>query len=128
MKICKQIISVFIALLVLLTTVGFTINQHYCGGKLAGTSVYTAAQCGCGDSKMDDDCCQNESEFYQFVEDYMPSVADQKENLDAVTASIKYVVLNELYNAFDSQSSNYLYYKPPLLERDIPVLTQSFLI
>lgn len=128
MKICKQIISVFIALLVLLTTVGFTINQHYCGGKLAGTSVYTVAQCGCGDSKMDDDCCQNESEFYQFVEDYAPSVVDQKVNQKAITAAVKYVVLNELYSALDFQSSNYLYYKPPLLDRNIPVLNQSFLI
>jgi hypothetical protein len=38
---CKRVIGFFLALLILVSNVGFAFTMHYCGGKVASVSVQT---------------------------------------------------------------------------------------
>jgi len=84
MKIFKEIGTLFLAGLILLTSSGFTINQHFCMGKLkeisinsepAGCMMKTGISCSLKTeipSTPEGDCCQDkidiiDSDEYQKV-------------------------------------------------------------
>lgn len=72
-----QLISYLLALLVLLSTTGVTVNRHYCRSELKHTTLYqepaschedTAFECPfhCqAKEKQDKDCCNNKSSFHK---------------------------------------------------------------
>lgn len=74
-----------------------------------------------------DGCCHSEREFFQLDDDF--SVAPVQ-TLSLSTASIISVFVYHL--SFDFNEGDklvaYLNYKPPIPDKDIPVLVQSFLI
>ena len=60
-----------IALLIIYTTVicGFTVNMHYCGGKLASVDLTISSEehpCACGSKAMKKGCCKNKSVHFQY--------------------------------------------------------------
>jgi len=60
-----------IALLIIYTTVicGFTVNMHYCGGKLASVDLSMSSEehpCACGSKAMKKGCCKNKSVHFQY--------------------------------------------------------------
>ncbi len=65
----KKASHIILSLLLLITTIGFAIYKHYCGGNLVSTSIFTEAK-SCCDL---DDCCKNESEVFQLNEDFSPT-------------------------------------------------------
>ncbi len=124
----RKIASVFLSVVILLVTAGFTINKHYCGGKLRSSQIYTVMdhKTCCGGAEMPEGCCRDEVEFYQLDEDFnLPATVM---NPNFVIVFIKYFILDELFGSLDSHTAKYLNYRPPLIELDIPVLVQSFLI
>ena len=60
---------IFLSLLLLISTAGFVISKHYCGGELVSTSFFGEAK-SCCDSG---DCCHNESITFQLHEDFSVS-------------------------------------------------------
>jgi len=122
----RKTIAISLIIILLVSTIGVTINKHYCGGKLADVSLFLEATCNCGDSEMSSDCCQLGSEHFQLDEDYSLSYFDFNIN-PSVTA-----VLSITYLDFSNETCfspvDFLNYKPPLIERNIPLLVQSFLI
>ncbi len=122
----KQVGTISLIVLLLVSTFGITVNKHYCGGHLSDVSLYFSATCGCGDSNMDSDCCQTNSDFVQLDEDYTVLTFDVNldDELIAEIANNYMDLLTESNNA----PTKYFQHKPPLIERDIPVLVQSFLL
>ena len=90
-------------------------------------SITGDAGCTCG--AMDDasNCCHSEREFFQLDDDF--SVAPVQ-TLSIYSASIISVFVYHLSLDFDESNKlvAYLNYKPPIPDKDIPVLIQSFLI
>jgi len=128
MKLIRKIASIFLSVIILLVTAGFTINKHYCGGKLRSTQLYTVmdSMTCCGVVEMPEGCCHDKVEFYQLDEDFnLPATVV---NHSVVIVIIKYFILDEMFGSLDSHTAKYLNYKPPLIKLDIPVLVQSFLI
>ena len=144
MKLFHQISSLFLAVLVLAGSTGFTVNKHYCQGELQKvTFTEKVKQCPMCTKKQelppchkhmdpstafsDEKCCQNETELLK-VEDYNKA---PKVNLEH-KISFEFIALAQIILldfSFDSTSqSEYLNYKPPLIAQDIPVLVQSFLL
>lgn len=119
--------SIFLASLVLVATSGVGITKHICGNRIASVSMTGDAGCTCG--AMDDasNCCHSERDFFQVDDDF--SVAPVQ-TLSLSAASIISVLVYQL--SFDFEESSrvvaYLNYKPPIPDKDIPVLIQSFLI
>jgi len=72
-------------------------------------------------------CCHTDREFFQLDDDF--SVAPVQ-TLSLSSASIISVLVYHLSLDFEENSAlvAYLNYKPPIPDKDIPVLIQSFLI
>lgn len=123
----KPIISILLASMVLVSTSGVGITKHFCGSRIASVSLFGDAGCSCGVMEDDSNCCHSEREFFQLDDDF--SVAPVQ-TLSLSSASIISVFVYHLSLDFDESNKlvAYLNYKPPIPDKDIPVLIQSFLI
>lgn len=122
----KKALSISLLILFVIATIGVTVSTHYCGGKLADTSVFSTASCDCGDKEMESNCCQNESEFFQIDEDFIIASSDIDFDL-----KFTFAFLSSFIDSFVTEkgnSSDSFIYKPPLLNPDILILVQSFLL
>ena len=139
------------ALLMLLSSTGFSMDVHYCQDQLKGISLFGKAKSchekqeappchqtkkSChhqedGISKADkDNCCHNETVVIEKSDlDATPTqkAASQDVQLDFVAAFMAVYVFNFNYSV-RADYQPYAQYKPPLPDRDIQVLYQTFLI
>lgn len=122
----KKALSISLLMLFITATVGVTVSKHFCGGKLADTSLFASATCGSCDKDMAGNCCQDESEFFQMDEDFVITSTDIDFDLK-FTFSFLSTFIDSFFTE-KNNSSDYLNYKPPLLNSDIPILVQSFLL
>jgi hypothetical protein len=138
MSFIRPIVSVFLAAVVLIASIGVTVNLHLCAGKIQSVALYAKAQ-PCEDVKMpchgkahhskQKGCCEEESIVLKGKE-----VNAEVRTPGQITPSFSLiaVILPVLYTIIEGNASTpiskYACYKPPLVERDINVLVQSFLI
>jgi len=67
----KKILTILIALLYTAITSGFTVNVHYCMGKLAAVKFIqsnSAACPKCGKKDGSNKCCRDEAKFFKMKE------------------------------------------------------------
>ncbi len=132
MKQFNNIATIFLAGLLMLSTVGVTLNKHYCMGRLKNVAVFEEAKSCAEKMGMEEDCpkncCDDESHELRIKE-------LNKATFDVdLTPDLKLVATITLFvHSLGAESSlietpDYTYYKPPLIEQDIPILVQSFLI
>lgn len=135
----RSIAAVFLASLVLIASIGVTVNLHICGGSVQSIALFVKAQpCkmdmpkSCHGSKAQTKrtgCCEEETILLKGKETTaeLNTVTELTPSFNLIS-----VILPVLYsiNEVDSFSASprYAHYKPPLVERDITVLVQSFLI
>ena len=132
-----NISSFCMALLVLLSTMSFTIESHYCGDVLVDSSIFGHVEtCGmevqqkpssseCNITKKD--CCSDE----QLIVDGQDNLKTSFDKLEKEQQIFVAVFLYSYINLFEgSQTSTPSFgdYSPPPLVRDIQVLDQTFLI
>lgn len=124
------------AIIVLCSTLSFSVHKHFCGPFLKDVSVIVPSH-GCGmetnDSKdackisVEKSCCNDVVELVKGQDDLKIAAPtfdlDQQQFLIAFTYS--YV---SLFSGDDLENPSFKAYSPPLVIRDIPVLHQSFLI
>ncbi|WCO01289.1 HYC_CC_PP family protein [Psychroserpens ponticola] len=136
-KIFYKISSFSMALLVLLSTVSFTIDSHYCGNTLVDSTIFGSAEtCGmevkekpstkeCDITKKD--CCSDE----QFIVDGQDNLKTSFDKLEKeqqlFVAAFIYTYIN-LFTESETENDTFRDYSPPPLVRDIQVLDQTFLI
>ncbi|WP_297794159.1 hypothetical protein [uncultured Eudoraea sp.] len=138
-EILRQIASFCMALMVLFSTLSFTVDMHYCGDLLVDYSFFEAAE-GCAmeanQSQMDHDnsfmemsmdCCTD-------LEIVMEGQDDLKISIDQLTfeqqifvTAFFYSYIN-LFKGVDKDTNSFNEYSPPPLIRDIQILDQTFLI
>jgi len=126
----KKVTSILLSFILVISTTGFTINKHFCGGHLVATQFFSTEEpesC-CDGMDMPAGCCHNESEYYQLDENFNLAKVSFETASNFVFTFIKHIVLNDLFASTDTYKVKYLHYKPPLLKPDIPVLIQSFLL
>ena len=127
----NTITSIFLSFLLLLSTTGFTINKHFCGGHMVAVQFFSTEEpesCCDGMDNMPAGCCHNETDYYQLDETFNLAKVSFEIAPNFVFTFIKHIVLNDLFTSTDTYKAKYLHYKPPLIELDIPVLIQSFLL
>ena len=139
-----------VALAILTTSVGFSIDMHYCQGNLKNISFIGDAQtcsnkaaqmkpnhcakkemschkqAGSSDVLSHDGCCSNNSVSVQLEEDFLTAsqiVVEHNQAQFLLAFVSSYLILESRYET----SIPYKNYKPPLLDKDISVLTQTFL-
>jgi len=137
MKTVRPIVSLFLAAIVLIASIGVTVNFHLCAGQVQSLALYIKAQ----PCKMDmpRTCQKHEQKRKGCCEEQSLVLKGKETNAEVKTATqltpsfnLIAIILPVLYSIIDLDSSvdtpQYAQYKPPLLEQDITVLVHSFLI
>lgn len=123
-----------LALIVLLSTVSFTVDKHFCGKMLVDTAVFSEAHtCGMemennGMSGMDEDsCCSDQKLLVEGQDELKRSFEDLDLQQQLFVTSFTYSYLN-LFEVLPGQAVPFEDYAPPLLVTDIQLLDQVFII
>ncbi|GAB3338570.1 hypothetical protein GCM10027429_23910 [Marivirga atlantica] len=126
----------------LVSNVGFSMNTHFCGGEAVETSFSIGLHNpDCGMADMDGDCkkepsseeqvnpkpcCENQHEVLQL---------DENANLQAFSVDVNPVFFVAFIHTYiqpvlftDQAFVHNTYYSPPIPDKDIQVLFQTFLI
>ena len=123
--------SIALALLVLISTVSFTIEKHFCGDVLVDVSMFAEAK-KCAMESMEmlqkKSCCKDEIEIIQGQDELKFSSFDDltyehQQFFAAFTCS--YI---NLFEGLPKQTIPHKDYSPPNLVADIQVLDQVFII
>ena len=133
----KQLLSFILSLVILITSMGFTVSSHTCGGRKVKTVVSIVnADVSCGmESKTNDcstqpqiknNCCQDDFQFIQNHEDYTQQITVFDFSTDFIVAFINSYI--ELFETEISELDFFTDHSPPPLIKNIPVIIQSFLI
>ena len=112
----KKFIHILIASLFLITTTGFTITKHYCGGNLVDVAINTAPESCCDTNEGG--CCTDESETFQLKENVTPV---QSIDLDQEFSFEIQVLVNDLFEVNIPEISLF----NSIFETDIPPPTLS---
>ena len=121
------------ALLVLFSTVSFTVEKHFCGNVLIDVSVFAKAE-KCGMEALEKEqetitkklCCKDEIEVIKGQDELKVSSINNltlQQQLFITTFTFTYINLLE---GLESQIVPHKDYSPPNLVADIQVLDQVF--
>ncbi|NQX81617.1 MAG: hypothetical protein HRT66_06455 [Flavobacteriaceae bacterium] len=136
-KISNKILSVTLALVVILSTMSFTINKHYCGDYLVDTAVFSDVKiCNmdkttasylkeCSMTKKD--CCSDTSEFIEGQTELKTPVFDLDLNQKVFLSSFVYSYIN-LFKGLSQSVIPFKNYSAPIIVKDIHVVDCVFLI
>lgn len=139
------------ALLVLLSATGFSVDVHYCQGQIKSFSLIGKAQ-SCHEKAAKKHCKSNKKSCHAAPSQTIEKKACQKNccsdkkveienndeakpiptteispvNAQFITAFVQVFLLE--YTDLNKRIIPYLHYIPPLLSKNIPVLIQSFLL
>lgn len=137
----NKLISVSMALVVLLSTLSFTIDMHYCGGVLVETAIFKKPK-GCGMemetgavkenrqgcSITKKGCCTDEHIVVDGQDELKLSTFDKLTlEQQAIVVSYFYSYIN-LFEGLENNLVPFKNYSPPLVVKDIHVLDEVYLI
>ena len=122
--------SISLVIFYLFVSVGIGYNMHFCGGNLSSVDLYTkTSACCCDeDAEMANNCCNDESSFFQFTPHQ--KLADNT-NISVKEISLFADLFIEIQNkvvddGYELKNSAYRDLSPPDPER-IYLLNSSFL-
>ena len=135
----RQIASFCMALMVLFSTLSFTVDMHYCGDQLVDYSFFEAAdRCSMATSpsaspgensimQMEMDCCTDLEIVMEGRDDLKISIDNLTFEQQIFVSTFFYSYIN-LFKGVDKNTNSFKEYSPPPLIRDIQILDQTFLI
>ncbi|TMM59120.1 hypothetical protein FEE95_06720 [Maribacter algarum] len=138
-KIYYKITSVLLALIVLLSTMSFSLDMHFCGDQLVDFSIsdkantclmkteMTKTSSSCEVMKMEMGCCSDVEVVFEGRDDLKISFDQLTFNQQVFVASSVYSYISR-FEGFDENLVPLKDYKPPPLIRDLQILDQTFLI
>lgn len=120
------------ALLVLFSTMSFTVDKHFCGSYLVDQAVFSEAEdCGMehpAEGEMTaEDGCRDQKVSVEGQKDLKLSFYDLDLPQQVFLASFTWSYV-ELFEELPQQFIPFSDYSPPLLVRDFQVLHETFLI
>lgn len=132
----RNITAICLASLVLFSTMSFAINEHYCGGELVATAIFTKAKtCGMEmknavpteKSSVKNNCCKDLVKVVEGADDLKLTFSDLEFQQQLFIASFVYSYIN-LFEGTAKETVAFKNYSPPLIIKDIHVLDSVFLI
>lgn len=127
--------SAFLAIVVLFSTVSFTIEKHFCGDVLVDASIFTEAEkCAMEAIEMEQakitkkPCCKDVVEIIKGQDELkFSSFDDLKFEQQQFLSAFVYSYIN-LYKTLKKEIVPHKDYSPPNLVMDIQLLNDTFLI
>ncbi|AKA35419.1 hypothetical protein MQE36_03165 [Zhouia spongiae] len=137
-KIFHKILSVLMALVVMFTTMSFTVDMHYCGDSLVDFSFFTKAEScgmekaqptrGCENPAMSEkSCCSDQKIVKEGSDDLKTSFNKLTFEQQTFVATFFYTYIN-LFEGLDENIVPFKDYSPPFIERDVQILYETYLI
>ncbi|WP_440344592.1 HYC_CC_PP family protein [Leeuwenhoekiella palythoae] len=136
-KVFYKILSVLMAFVVMLTTMSFTVDMHYCGDSLVDFSFFTKAEsCGmekaqpvkCENPAMSKkSCCSDQKIVKEGSDDLKTSFTKLTFEQQTFVATFFYTYIN-LFEGLDENIVPFKDYSPPFIERDVQILYETYLI
>ncbi len=127
------------ALIVLFSTMSFSVDMHYCGDHLVDFSLFdnvdtcmmkaemSKSSSECAVMEMDMDCCTDVEVVLEGQDDLKISFDQLTFDQQVFVASFVYAYINR-FEGLDQNDVPFKDYSPPPLIRDIQILDQTFLI
>jgi hypothetical protein len=137
MKAIRSILSILIASVILVSTTSFTISMHMCGGRIASIALLDkAAPCfmeqlpPCHQQLMKKMGCCEDHELKFEGKDLSSKVQEivQLQHQQFSWSLDLPVIYREVLSSEPASRISFAYYSPPLLDQDITLFKQSFLI
>ena len=136
-QLLRKISAIIMAFVVLLSTMSFTVSEHYCGLQLVDIGLFSKAE-SCGmelqkPSSSNDcelkksDCCKDEVKQFTGQNELNTSFSTLNFEQQVFVASFAYAYIN----LFEGLAVNIIpskHYTPPLVDKEITVLYQVFRI
>lgn len=144
-----RITALCMVVLLLTSSVSFAVDMHFCKGELKSISFWgkapscheqAAAKISCphhrkmmaeqGEAALEKaNCCDNHTVLVEANHERQIQAASELE----LNPSLQHFLIAYTVSLLPAEDiartpASYLNYKPPLIARDIPVLTQSFLL
>lgn len=134
-KTFHKMMSFALALLVLLSTLSFTMEKHFCGDTLIDVAIFTKAEtCGMdlqAASKVTSDkksCCKDELEIVKGQDKLKKATSEDFQIAPQLFLKAFIYAFNSLFEELPNQTIPHQNYAPPILVTDIQVLDQVFII
>ncbi|MFB9054238.1 hypothetical protein ACFFVB_14215 [Formosa undariae] len=132
----RSILSVSMAIVVLLSTVSFSVDMHYCGDTLVDVALNTkATTCGMesmqnlsSESSITKNGCCTDHKVVVDGQDELNSSPSQLTLDNQLFLSSFVYVYNSLFETLPKQVTPFQDYHPPTLVSDIQVDYETFLI
>ena len=138
LQVLHKILAVIIALVILFSTLSFTVEKHVCMGEVTDVSYFTESEsCGMTTEECDldedsethikkDNCCDN-------VVELIPGIQNEQQAIDGFEFKQIQFIIAYSYSYLNLFETNrefipFIDYSPPLVDKDIKVLYQNFLI
>lgn len=132
-EILKKISVTILSLVVLLSSMSFTIEKHYCGERLIDVSYFGDAKGCCENNETistkvnEDSCCKD---VLQIIES---STFDKEKLTKFSQKNIEFLVYFivsyiHLFQQTLVEKEFYKNFSPPNIDKDISILYQTFLI
>ncbi len=116
----KKAIVILLLVFYSASTIGATINMHYCMDKFAGFSFSNTKQEKCGKCGMTNTgCCKDEKKQIKIASDQQKSECNQNLNLNALVLVNPTLICNRSFSILLSAKQNLAYlHAPPILLRE----------
>ena len=131
-KAIRKISAFLMAIVVLLSTMSFTVSMHYCQGELVDTAIFQKAHT-CGMEMGDEStmkkngCCDDKEIHIEGQDELKLTVADM--NFDQQVFVIAFVhSYIEFFQATEDRKNTFFDYPPPFIVRQIFKLDETYLI
>ena len=132
-----KILSVLMAVVVLFSTMSFTIGMHYCGDTLIDVAYFKEAK-SCGMEIQNDvdsgmcsimkkNCCSDEQIIIEGQDDLKLSI-DQFSTDKQLFVAVFVLSYTKLFESEESQLTQNKAYPPPLIVKDIQKLDEVYII
>ncbi|MDH3710413.1 MAG: hypothetical protein OER04_11020 [Cyclobacteriaceae bacterium] len=133
MQVFRKITTICLALLLMVSTSGLTINKHYCLGFLKDISIlHEASSCMAEMNLQEEECpmeCCEETSESVMVDDFKQAGFNTNLAPDLkLIAVISHFLADAQLISSEISHNHFQYYSPPLIDRDIPIMVQSFLL
>lgn len=133
----RKISAIFMAFVVLFSTMSFSISEHYCGEHLVDRGLFSKAEsCGmelekpspnkdCSIQKSN--CCSDVVKQFEGQNELKPDLSNLNLEQQLFISSFVYSYIN-LFEGLEQNIIPFKNYTPPLLVKDIQVLDEVYLI
>ena len=131
-----KIASSLMSLLVLFSTLSFTVEKHYCGDMLIDMAIMHKST-GCAMEKAYASICDSEFQLPGCCKDehtFIEGQNDLKLSWDSITLEDQHFIIAftqshfQSLKPYDTLRKDIRHYRPPLIIHDHQVLNESFLI